>query len=119
MFFLMLFFLIVSTMVNPTVIKLLLPNAKSSKQVMKQPITVSINEAGEYFVNKKPVTAATPGARAARPAARQRRPRRPAHRGAARRCRPERAETGGRARNWQPAQDEDGDGYAVGEIVMS
>ena len=59
MFFLMLFFLIVSTMVNPNVIKLLLPNAKSSKQVMKQPITVSINAAGEYFVNKKPVTAAT------------------------------------------------------------
>ena len=59
MFFLMLFFLIVSTMVNPNVIKLLLPSAKSSKQVMKQPITVSINAAGEYFVNKKPVNAAT------------------------------------------------------------
>jgi biopolymer transport protein ExbD len=59
MFFLMLFFLIVSTMVNPNVIKLLLPNAKSSKQVMKQPITVSINAAGEYYVNKKPVTATT------------------------------------------------------------
>ena len=59
MFFLMLFFLIVSTMVNPNVIKLLLPSAKSSKQVMKQPITVSINAAGEYFVNKKPVDATT------------------------------------------------------------
>ena len=59
MFFLMLFFLIVSTMVNPNVIKLMLPNAKSTKQVMKQPITVSINAAGEYFVNKKPVTATT------------------------------------------------------------
>ncbi|MGI4874472.1 MAG: ExbD/TolR family protein [Janthinobacterium lividum] len=59
MFFLMLFFLIVSTMVNPNVIKLMLPNAKSTKQVMKQPITVSINAGGEYFVNKKPVTAAT------------------------------------------------------------
>ncbi|MGI4886060.1 MAG: ExbD/TolR family protein [Janthinobacterium lividum] len=55
MFFLMLFFLIVSTMVNPNVIKLLLPNAKSSKQVMKQPITVSVDAAGAYFVNKKPV----------------------------------------------------------------
>ena len=55
MFFLMLFFLIVSTMVNPNVIKLLLPNAKSSKQVMKQPITVSVDAAGSYFVNKKPV----------------------------------------------------------------
>jgi biopolymer transport protein ExbD len=58
MFFLMLFFLIVSTMVNPNVIKLLLPSAKSSKQVMKQPITVSVNAAGEYYVNKKPVNPA-------------------------------------------------------------
>ena len=57
MFFLMLFFLIVSTMVNPNVIKLLLPNAKSSKQVMKQPITVSVDAAGQVFVNKKPTTA--------------------------------------------------------------
>ena len=56
MFFLMLFFLIVSTMVNPNVIKLLLPNAKSSKQVMKQPITVSVDAAGAVFVNKKPTT---------------------------------------------------------------
>jgi biopolymer transport protein ExbD len=58
MFFLMLFFLIVSTMVNPNVIKLLLPNAKSSKQVMKQPITVSVDASGAYFVNKKPVVPA-------------------------------------------------------------
>jgi biopolymer transport protein ExbD len=57
MFFLMLFFLIVSTMVNPNVIKLLLPNAKSSKQVMKQPITVSVDAAGAVFVNKKPTSA--------------------------------------------------------------
>jgi biopolymer transport protein ExbD len=55
MFFLMLFFLIASTLVNPNVIKLLLPNAKSSKQVMKQPITISVDAAGMYFVNKKPV----------------------------------------------------------------
>jgi biopolymer transport protein ExbD len=58
MFFLMLFFLIASTLVNPNVIKLLLPNAKSSKQVMKQPITVSVDAAGTYFVNKKPVNPA-------------------------------------------------------------
>jgi len=58
MFFLMLFFLIVSTMVNPNVIKLLLPSAKSSVQVVKQPITVSVNAAGEYYVNKKPVNSA-------------------------------------------------------------
>ena len=59
MFFLMLFFLIASTLVNPNVIKLLLPNAKSSKQVMKQPITVSVDAAGAYFVNKKPVSPAS------------------------------------------------------------
>ena len=58
MFFLMLFFLIASTLVNPNVIKLLLPNAKSSKQVMKQPITISVDAAGTYFVNKKPVSPA-------------------------------------------------------------
>jgi len=33
MFFLLLFFLIVSTLVNPNVIKLLLPNSKQSKTI--------------------------------------------------------------------------------------
>ena len=56
MFFLMLFFLIASTLVNPNIIKLLLPSAKSSTQVMKQPITISVNAEGQYFVNKKPVS---------------------------------------------------------------
>jgi len=56
MFFLMLFFLIVSTMVNPNIIKLMLPNARSGKQAMKQPITVSVNAAGQYFLDKQPVT---------------------------------------------------------------
>jgi biopolymer transport protein ExbD len=56
MFFLMLFFLIVSTMVNPNIIKLMLPNARSGKQAMKQPITVSVNAAGQYFLDKQLVT---------------------------------------------------------------
>src|SRR6476620_9507886 len=57
MFFLMLFFLIVSTMVNPNVIKLMLPNAKKTEtHAVKQPVTVSVNAAGEYFVNKQPVS---------------------------------------------------------------
>ena len=56
MFFLMLFFLIVSTMVNPNVIKLMLPNAKSDVQMVKQPVTVSVNANGEYFVDKQPVS---------------------------------------------------------------
>ena len=53
MFFLMLFFLIVSTMVNPNVIKLMLPKAKSDVQMVKQPVTVSVNANGEYFVDKQ------------------------------------------------------------------
>ncbi|SHJ21926.1 biopolymer transport protein ExbD [Hymenobacter daecheongensis DSM 21074] len=59
MFFLMLFFLIVSTMVNPNVIKLMLPNARSGKAVMKQTINVSVDAAGAYFLDRQPVTAAT------------------------------------------------------------
>ncbi|GAB2784252.1 biopolymer transport protein ExbD [Hymenobacter luteus] len=56
MFFLMLFFLIVSTMVNPNVIKLMLPNARSGKQAMKQPITVSVDAAGKYFIDRQNIT---------------------------------------------------------------
>ncbi|PSR52999.1 biopolymer transporter ExbD [Adhaeribacter arboris] len=52
MFFLMLFFLIVSTMVNPNVIKLLLPSANSGKSVTKQQINLSVNEKGEYYINR-------------------------------------------------------------------
>ncbi|GAA3941159.1 biopolymer transporter ExbD [Hymenobacter algoricola] len=59
MFFLMLFFLIVSTMVNPNVIKLMLPNARSGKAVMKETINVSVDAAGAYFLDRQPVTAAT------------------------------------------------------------
>lgn len=55
MFFLMLFFLIASTMVNPNVIKLLLPSAKSGKAVTKQTINLSVNAAGEYFLDKRSV----------------------------------------------------------------
>lgn len=55
MFFLMLFFLIVSTLVNPNVIKLMLPNSKSSASQAKQPVTVSINKDKIIFVNKEQV----------------------------------------------------------------
>ena len=55
MFFLMLFFLIVSTLVNPNVIKLMLPNAKSNFSQPKQQITISVTKDLEYFINKKPV----------------------------------------------------------------
>ena len=56
MFFLMLFFLIVSTLVNPNVVKLLLPNSKSSASMAKQPIIVSINAQKQIYINKQSVT---------------------------------------------------------------
>jgi biopolymer transport protein ExbD len=57
MFFLMLFFLIISTLANPNVVKLALPQATVSKQMNKQPITVSVskNEYNEplYYLAKE------------------------------------------------------------------
>jgi biopolymer transport protein ExbD len=55
MFFLLLFFLITSTLVSPNVMKLLLPNANSGKTMSKQNITVSVSSDLEYYVDNKPV----------------------------------------------------------------
>lgn len=56
MFFLLLFFLIISTLINPSVIKLLLPNSRYSQQVHKQPVVVSVTKDLQYFVNNAPVS---------------------------------------------------------------
>jgi len=57
MFFLMLFFLLASAVVNPQVVKLLLPRSSSGQQANNQKsITVSIDENLNYFVDKQPVT---------------------------------------------------------------
>ncbi|MFN8166886.1 MAG: biopolymer transporter ExbD [Bacteroidia bacterium] len=55
MFFLLLFFLITSTMATPNVLKLLLPNAKSGTQSLKHPITISVTQDLQYAVNNNPV----------------------------------------------------------------
>ncbi len=56
MFFLLLFFLIVSTMVNPSVIKLLLPKASNSEQtVSKQNINLSVTKQLKYYINDEEV----------------------------------------------------------------
>ena len=55
MFFLMLFFLIVSTLVNPNVIRLSLPNSKSNSSMAKQPIILSVDKDKVIFVNKQQV----------------------------------------------------------------
>jgi len=57
MFFLMLFFLLASAVVNPQVVKLLLPRSESGQQSTAQKtVTVSIDEDLKYFVEKEPVT---------------------------------------------------------------
>ena len=55
MFFLMLFFLIASTVVNPNVVKLLLPRSSTGKSVSKKQFSISISKDFRYFVNSKEV----------------------------------------------------------------
>jgi biopolymer transport protein ExbD len=56
MFFLMLFFLIASTLISPSVVKLTLPNAKYHQTVRKTEIALSITKELQYYVNKKAVS---------------------------------------------------------------
>jgi biopolymer transport protein ExbD len=55
MFFLMLFFLIASTLISPSVVKLTLPNAKYHQTVRKTEIALSVTKDLLYYVNKKAV----------------------------------------------------------------
>jgi len=55
MFFLLLFFLIASTITNPNVIKLLLPKSSTSLSVTKKTINVSVTKDLKYYVDKKQV----------------------------------------------------------------
>ena len=55
MFFLLLFFIIISTLANPNVIKMTLPKAEATEQTNKQLITLSVNENKEFFIDKEPV----------------------------------------------------------------
>ncbi|MCY7357672.1 MAG: biopolymer transporter ExbD [Rudanella sp.] len=57
MFFLLLFFLIISTVANPNVIKLLLPKASSTQQLSKKQVTLSVDSNKQYFIDKQPVDA--------------------------------------------------------------
>jgi biopolymer transport protein ExbD len=58
MFFLLLFFLIASTVTNPNVIKLMLPKSSSGQSVSKKTINVSIDKDLKYTVDKKEVPVA-------------------------------------------------------------
>jgi biopolymer transport protein ExbD len=56
MFFLLLFFLIISTLANPNVIKMTLPKSKTNEKTNKQLITISVTEDKLFFVDKEQVT---------------------------------------------------------------
>jgi len=55
MFFLLLFFLIISTLANPNVIKLMLPKAQTTETTKKNHISLSVTEDKRYFLDKKEV----------------------------------------------------------------
>ncbi len=56
MFFLLLFFLIISTMVTPAAIRVLLPNAATSEQVViKKNINLVITKDLRYYVNDREI----------------------------------------------------------------
>jgi biopolymer transport protein ExbD len=55
MFFLLLFFLIVSTLANPNVIKVLLPNSKSAQNLNKQQVNLTVTADKRYYINQKEV----------------------------------------------------------------
>ena len=55
MFFLLLFFLIVSTLSNPNVIKLLLPSSKAAQNLTKQQVTISITKDKNYFIDNQQI----------------------------------------------------------------
>jgi biopolymer transport protein ExbD len=53
MFFLLLFFLIISTIANPNVIKVLLPKAEKSQTLSKKQFALSVKENKEYYFERE------------------------------------------------------------------
>ncbi|MBK7681076.1 MAG: biopolymer transporter ExbD [Bacteroidia bacterium] len=52
MFFLLLFFLITSTMATPSVLKLLLPNSKTGIQSVKHPVVIAVTADMQFVVDQ-------------------------------------------------------------------
>lgn len=55
MFFLLLFFLIISTLANPNVIKMTLPKSEVNEKTNKQHVSLSVTEDKRYFIDKQEV----------------------------------------------------------------
>ena len=56
MFFLMLFFIIISTLLNPSMIKVSLPYSHSSQTIQKKEINLTMTKDKIYYVNNAKVT---------------------------------------------------------------
>jgi biopolymer transport protein ExbD len=56
MFFLMLFFIITSTLLNPSMIKVSLPSSRSSQTLQKKEINLTMTKEKIYFVNNTQVS---------------------------------------------------------------
>ncbi|HLP64537.1 biopolymer transporter ExbD [Flavobacterium sp.] len=56
MFFLLLFFLIISTLANPNVIRMTLPKSKTNEKTNKQLISLSVTEDKRFYLDKKEVS---------------------------------------------------------------
>ena len=59
MFFLLLFFLIISTLANPNVIKMTLPKSANNDKTVKQLISLSVTEDKKYYLDKDQVSLET------------------------------------------------------------
>ncbi|MDX9725596.1 MAG: biopolymer transporter ExbD [Bacteroidales bacterium] len=55
MFFLLLFFLIVSTLANPNVIKVLLPKSKTAQEIDKQQVNLTVTADRKYYIDQREV----------------------------------------------------------------
>ncbi|MFN8355889.1 MAG: biopolymer transporter ExbD [Spirosomataceae bacterium] len=55
LFFLLLFFLMISTMASPDAIKLFLPQSTTAKHIPKGTVSLSMNAQKQFFVSGRPV----------------------------------------------------------------
>ncbi|MES2629526.1 MAG: biopolymer transporter ExbD [Bacteroidota bacterium] len=55
MFFLLIFFLIISTLANPNVIKIMLPKAGNTQVANNNPLQLTINKEGAYFIGTEAI----------------------------------------------------------------
>ncbi|MES2747459.1 MAG: biopolymer transporter ExbD [Bacteroidota bacterium] len=55
MFFLLLFFLIISTLANPNVIKMTLPKSQNNEKTKNQQISLSVTEDKRFYIDKQEV----------------------------------------------------------------